>query len=59
VHHASLTPDIKLSLIEVDGRKSLQIETAVKNTGTYRMIFDETCEQRLRANLPAARRMAE
>lgn len=47
VHHASLTPDIKLSLIEVDGRKSLQIETAVKNTGTYRMIFDETCEQRL------------
>jgi hypothetical protein len=48
VHHASITPEVTVVLTKVDGRKSLKVDTAIKNTGTYMMVFTATCEQLVR-----------
>lgn len=57
IHYASLALSLEPIVIEIDKRRALSITTTITNSGTYQMVADMGCRQRV--SLRCLDRLAE
>lgn len=58
IHYASLSLDIDPALVLIGGRRCLRVTTKITNSGTYHMLFDIRCTQRVAVRCMDAERWA-